>query len=199
MIPATPAVTQAALASQAAFRCIMEAFARPGSVVEVPETSRRHDGLPPAAAAVLLTLCDFETPLYMSPSCAAIGGLTDWLSFFSDAPITKRPEAAAFALIDLRFDIIDLAVFAQGTPDYPDRSTTLICLCDALEGGSPLTLSGPGIKATQRFHPAPWPAALSEQWLGNRKRFPQGVDLLFCAGNAIAALPRTTRILEDVR
>jgi alpha-D-ribose 1-methylphosphonate 5-triphosphate synthase subunit PhnH len=102
-------------------------------------------------------------------------------------------------VLDLRTDAVALQEFSQGTDAYPDRSTTVIALCEALDSGVSLSLSGPGIKATQWFHPRPWPEALGQQWLENRRRFPLGVDLIFCAGQHFATLPRTTRVLEQVR
>jgi alpha-D-ribose 1-methylphosphonate 5-triphosphate synthase subunit PhnH len=191
-------IHETALRSQAGFRILMQAFAHPGTLFTSQSPARSAPAIGDAAASVLLTLCDFETPVHLARSMAAIDGLADWLRFETTAPITDEPARAMFALVDLRTDPFSLQDFAQGTEAYPDRATTVIFLCDALEGGVSLSLSGPGIKATRWFHPKPWPETLGQQWLINRQRFPLGVDLIFCAGNTLAALPRTTRILEEV-
>ena len=48
----------------------------------------------------------------------------DYLAFHTGAPRAAAPDKAAFALVDLAADGLDLARFAQGTAEYPDRSTT---------------------------------------------------------------------------
>ena len=52
----------------------------------------------------------------------------------------------------------DFSVFAQGTAEYPDRSSTLIVQVASLEGGPKLVLKGPGIKDAVTISPHPLPA-----------------------------------------
>jgi alpha-D-ribose 1-methylphosphonate 5-triphosphate synthase subunit PhnH len=191
--------SSAVLQSQSGFRSLMKGFAHPGTEISVEPLSRPAPEIGHAAARVLLTLCDFETPVHLSSSLASVDGLADWIRFETGASITREPAQAMFAMLDLRKDTVALQDFSQGTDAYPDRSTTVIALCDALDSGVSLSLSGPGIKATRWFHPRPWPQALGQQWLENRRRFPLGVDLIFCSGQHFATLPRTTRVLEQVR
>ena len=40
------------------------------------------------------------------------------------------------------------------------------------------------------------PQAFLADWATNGARFPRGIDLVLCAGDRLAALPRTTRIEE---
>jgi alpha-D-ribose 1-methylphosphonate 5-triphosphate synthase subunit PhnH len=182
--------------SQSTFRAIMRAMARPGSVERVIPDFAPPASLAPAAAAVCLTLADFETPLWLSPSLAADGEAGAYLRFHTGAP-SSTPSGAAFALVHPR-DGVDLGDLAQGTAEYPDRSTTLILLCDGLDTAGPLTLAGPGIRGTRRFGFAPMPDDFLQQWARNRSGFPLGVDIILAAGDRIACLPRTTRILSHV-
>jgi len=80
--------------------------------------------------------------------------------------------------------------FPIGTPQYPDRSTTLIIECETLQTNG-ATLRGPGIKNTTSLTV---PDVVTLQ--NNASLFPLGLDFFFTAGSQIAAIPRTTK-LED--
>ncbi len=181
--------------SQSAFRRTMKALSRPGRVRTLGEGLSAETPLAPAAAAIILALCDFETPLYLSPSIAATPGVAEFLRFHTDAPVVREPAHAAFALIELRVDALDLSAFAQGTAEYPDRSTTVIALCDSVEAGASLSLAGPGIAGTSEICVAPLPEGFTAQWAANRAAFPLGVDILFAAGDRVVALPRSIRLI----
>lgn len=179
--------------SQSAFRRTMEALSRPGQIRVLGDGLSAETPLAPAAAAIILAMCDFETPLYLSPSIAATPGVAEFLRFHTDAPVVREPAHAAFALIDLRVDALDLSGFAQGTAEYPDRSTTVIALCDSVDAGAAMSLAGPGIAGMSELCITPLPESFAAQWAANRAAFPLGVDILFAAGDRIVALPRSTR------
>ncbi len=86
--------------------------------------------------------------------------------------------------------------FAQGTQEYPDRSTTLIFQVTSLTAGEDLLLEGPGIERVSMLAPTSLPRHFVEQWKQNRARFPRGVDLILAARDGVACLPRTTRIRQ---
>lgn len=176
------------LDSQSVFRRAMEAMASPGRIRQIGDVSRD------AASALALTLLDFETPVHVSPTLAAIPRFLSELRFHTGAPLADDPGQAAFAMVDLRADRLDLTAFACGTPEYPDRSTTIIALCDSVADGPALSISGPGIKGVAWFCAAPLPADFLRQWAANRALFPLGVDMIFAAGDSIVALPRSARL-----
>jgi alpha-D-ribose 1-methylphosphonate 5-triphosphate synthase subunit PhnH len=182
--------------SQATFRAILSALGRPGSLVSAGDGLAPPAPLAPSAAAALLTLADYETPLWISPAFAA-SEVAAWLKFHTGAPSAALPKTAAFALVDLARDALDLAGFAAGTAEYPDRSTTVIAQVASLSSAGPLRLSGPGVHGEARFGFAPCPEAFFAQWSANRAGFPLGVDLIFAAGTRLAALPRSTRLRGD--
>ncbi len=130
--------------SQAAFRAILAAMARPGAILACGEGLAPPAPLSPAAAAAILALADFETPLWIAPSLLA-GGIASYLKFHTGAPLAASPDKAAFALIDAAADALRLADFAQGTQEYPDRSTTIVVQLSSLSNGPLLRLAGPGI------------------------------------------------------
>ncbi len=169
--------------SSHAFRALMTAMARPGDIMQIAG-ARPPGPLSNAAGAVLLTLCDPETPIYLAQGFD-VPEIRDWLTFHTGAPFDSQ-QGAMFAVGAWA----DLSVndFPMGTAEYPDRSATLIVEVPDLEN-SGATLNGPGIKDT---------AMLSlpdvQVFQDNARRFPLGVDFVFTCGDRLAALPRTTRV-----
>ena len=179
---------------QLAFRAVMDAMARPGTLHVAGCDLAPPPGLMPAAAAAILSLCDQETKLWLSPCLRAVAG--SYLRFHTDAPLTEQPDQAAFALLDLAKDTMKLSDFAQGVPDYPDRSTTIIVQAPSLTTGAPLIASGPGIEVAAELNIAGLPADFEAQWAANRAGFPLGVDLVFASGHQLVALPRSARLVS---
>ena len=89
-----------------------------------------------------------------------------------------------------------LASFSLGTDDYPDRSTTVLVAVDHLATGGTIELSGPGILETAHLTVSPWRDGLTGELAENRSLFPCGVDLVLVSADAVAALPRTTKVRE---
>ncbi len=172
--------------SQACFRAVLDALSQPGTIhsAAVPHVPAP---LGHAVAAVVLTLCDAETPLWLDPAAAAAA---PWIAFHCGAP-AAAPGAAAFAVV---LGMLDLVAFAAGTDEAPEQGATVIVEVAGLGHGAAFTLSGPGLE-----HPVPFavdglPPDFARHWATNRARFPRGVDLILCAGDRFAALPRTVEI-----
>ncbi|MFZ5720701.1 MAG: phosphonate C-P lyase system protein PhnH [Pseudomonadota bacterium] len=178
--------------SQSVFRRVMEAVARPGAIQDLSFAPEPPAGLGRAAAAVALTLFDFETPVWLDP--ALRGAAADWLRFHCACPIVDDPGRAAFAIVADVADAPPLSAFHQGDAKYPDRSTTVIIQTAALVGGRCATLEGPGIKGRSAIAPPGLNGVFWEQVQANHAQFQFGVDLIFAAGDLITALPRSTRV-----
>ena len=189
-----PGFADAALAGQAHFRDLLEAMARPGRIVRLGgELPAPPAPLHPASYALLLSLADFETPLWLDPALRQ-PSVEGTLRFHAGCPLTTDPASAAFAVAADAAALPALEGFAQGTPDYPDRSTTVLLQVAGLGAGEPLRLSGPGIDggaglAVRGVRPGLW-AELRQ----NQALFPLGVDLVLVAGERLAALPRSTLV-----
>lgn len=186
-----PAIGSAVFAAQSTFRRVMDAMARPGSIQTVASTAAAPGPLSPAAAAIALTLFDHDTPIWLGAPFAT-DAIASWLRFNTGCPIVGDQGQSAFALAGDSAALPPLETFALGTPDYPDRSTTVILQVGSLTDGDTLALSGPGIRGTATMRAAGLPKDIVEQLSANRAVFPLGVDLLLVAGNDVAALPRTT-------
>ncbi|WP_298837348.1 phosphonate C-P lyase system protein PhnH [uncultured Roseobacter sp.] len=167
-----------------AFRAIMESVARPGTI-------RRLQGAQPprprsqAAGAAILTLCDGDTPVFLAGvvDCQAV---RDWIAFHTGAPFCTAAEAtfAAGSWNDLQ----PLSAYPVGTPEYPNRSATLIADLPRLAPVG-VTLTGPGIKTTSHLSR---PEAACFQT--NHGLLPVGLDFLFTCDDLIAAVPRSAEV-----
>ncbi len=180
------------LDSHACFRAVLDAMARPGTLHHAAAPA--PPGLDPAAAAVLLTLVDIETPVWIEDEAAA-----DWVAFHCGAGLTGAAEAA-FAVTR---GGLDLTMFCAGSDEGPEDGATVLVQVTALgattptlshEREQPLVLRGPGIEHEAALAVVGLPDDFRAQWAANRALFPRGVDLVLCAGTMIAALPRTVEI-----
>lgn len=176
-----------------AFRAALDAMARPGTL-HAAEGARPPAPLPAAAGGLALTLVDAETPVWLAPALRG-GAVEGWLRFHCNAPLDAAPEQAAFAFGPAAALRAALDRFAIGTPDYPDRSTTLVALLDAFVGAE-AELTGPGIRGIARLALGPARADVLALAAPNAALFPQGRDLFLAAEGRLAALPRTTRLRE---
>ena len=179
--------------AQTVFRAVMDAMARPGTIQPVAALAQPPAPLSVTAGAVALTLCDHDTPLWLDTGLQ-VSAARSWLAFHSGAPLATTAADAHFAVVANPATLNAFENFAQGTQEYPDRSTTLILQVESLTDGEPLQLKGPGIEATATIAPTPLPRHFVEQWKQNGARFPRGVDVILAAPGAVACLPRTVRI-----
>lgn len=180
--------------SQSVFRSVMNALARPGSIQAIADTVHAPSPLMPATAAVALTLFDHDTPVWLDNHFSGIPAVSEWLRFQSDAPLTIDASRAAFVLIHNGTTLPDFDDFALGTPEYPDRSTTLLVQVETLAEGPELVLCGPGIRRASSLRAGALPPGFVERMQTNSALFPRGVDLLLTCGTELVALPRSTRV-----
>lgn len=176
-----------------AFRNILQALSRPGTVHEV---SRSVSGREPALELVASCLLDAES---------SIASLRD-----DDAQLVTEicrltgcvrtaPELADFVLAGSGATMGRISRLRTGDPDYPDQGATVIYLVDEIrpEGGA-WSWKGPGIQTEIR----PDIDGLGELELGSLRdinhSYPLGLDAIFLDRlGKIAALPRSTRIEES--
>lgn len=187
-----PGFADPARQSQQCFRRILDAIARPGRVQSLADAPEPPAGLHRATAAVALTLLDFETPLWLDPALRGDAAQT-WLRFHCGCPLVDAPSDAAFAIVAHSAALPSLDRFNRGDDKYPDRSTSVIVQLDSLREGAPVAIRGPGIRDTETLHATPLPADFWAQWEDNGLDFQLGVDLMFCAGDELVGLPRTTQ------
>jgi alpha-D-ribose 1-methylphosphonate 5-triphosphate synthase subunit PhnH len=180
---------------QAAFRAVMDALSRPGRIIPYRNALEQAGPLGANAVGIALTLLDFEVRYHLS---ASLEEAEAPITFHTGSRRTAEPAEADFAFLDLATDRLDISAFAQGVPDYPDRSTTLFLCCQSLVGGVELTLRGPGIASAERMAVPGLPADFVAQWHANSMRMPLGADLVFVSDEGLLGLPRSTRIIGEV-
>ena len=80
--------------AQVTFRAVLDAMARPGRLHNVGQSLTAPAPLYRATAAVLLTLIDNETPLWLDPAASTA---RDWLAFHCGAAIIDARGASSAA------------------------------------------------------------------------------------------------------
>ena len=179
--------------SQHIFKAVMDGMARPGKVQSFDLSIQPPSPLGKAAGGILLTLCDYETPVWMNGAFSK-SVVPSWLSFHTGAQLANAKADARFAVLDAGSQLSSFDLFAQGTQEYPDRSATVIIEVPDLTGGSKLRLSGPGIRESEIIQPTGLPDIFLRLWSENRAVFPRGVDVILTCGSHFICLPRSTRI-----
>ena len=179
--------------AQSCFRAVLEAMAHPGRIVKpvAPLASRSPAPLGAGAAAVALTLCDIDTPVWLDP---ALAPAERYLAFHCGAPLVSSPGEARFAFVADLATLPPLESFALGTDEYPERSTTLAIEVAKLSDAGGLTLRGPGIRGETRLDIDGLPPRFWEERAALAELFPRGIDLLFVSGDKLAAVSRSTRV-----
>ncbi|TQS42067.1 phosphonate C-P lyase system protein PhnH [Cryptosporangium phraense] len=176
--------------AQRAFRAVLDALAHPTRPFPITGPDRPPAPLGRAAAAVGLTLCDDDTPVWIDPVLAADGAVAAWFAFHTGAPVLSGPAEAAFVFAT-GFDALPpLTALAAGTPEQPHTSATIV-LETTGRNGREYRATGPGIDGEAGLVA---PAAFGEFWRQNTERFPLGVDLLLVEGDRVRGLPRTTTL-----
>ncbi|MBA1155387.1 phosphonate C-P lyase system protein PhnH [Microvirga mediterraneensis] len=180
--------------SQAAFRLVMDAMAHPGRIVDLGQPVHAPAPLEPAAAIVLATLADYDTPVWFEDK--GVDAAASWLTFHTGATVASDPSDASFAVLAKHSPVEGWLKFAMGSASYPDRSATLLLPVASLRDGTPLTIRGPGIETTATIAPRGLPDGFTQTMAINAARYPLGFDLLLVCGSELTALPRTTRLVE---
>lgn len=186
--------------SQAIFRTVLDAMARPGTIGRLPATDPRcpHPEYGPLAA-VARTLLDHEVGFAVAPEARPAVALE--LTRHLAAATGSRPTPAAeadYVIARGPFARGLLAGLKRGSPAFPDDSATLLLLVPDLAAAAPapaVALTGPGIPGMLPLRLV----GLSAENLAERRaanaEVPRGVDLLLVdAAGRVLCLPRTTRI-----
>lgn len=167
-----------------AFRAAMQAMAMPGRIYPIGGAFGPAP-LSVAAASLVLTLCDPETPLYLAGAYDR-PDIAEWVRFHTGAPLVSAARAR-FA-IGSWSELMPLGQYAIGVPEYPDQSATLIVECDDVQAAG-AELRGPGLKDVGALN-----LPELEPIQANSKLFPLGIDFFFTSADRIAGLPRTTKV-----
>lgn len=189
-----PGFRDPVLDSQATFRAVLDAMARPGTLHNLSLLDEPPGPLAPATAAICLALVDQDTPLWIAPDLRSHAAET-FLKFHCGCPIIDDRSKAAFAIVSAA-KLPPLEGFAIGDEAYPETSTTVIVQTTGLGADSGLMLSGPGIADIHRLTVTGLRAGVWREWMENGVLFPCGIDLILVDSATLATLPRTTIVTE---
>jgi alpha-D-ribose 1-methylphosphonate 5-triphosphate synthase subunit PhnH len=180
--------------AQECYRAIMSAFAQPGTIVTPKASPQAPVGLSRAMTCVALTLCDYETPVWLDATLRTSRPVTDYVRLQTGSRLSEAPGEAAFAFASSWQLLPQVGSFSLGTLAFPDASTTIVLEVPELEPVAGWHLTGPGIASRAVLKAGPLPSQFETALQANRRIFPRGVDFILCCGDRLAALPRTTRI-----
>ena len=175
------------------FRLILTAISHPAQPVALPAKLPSCDVLNGAAVAIVLTLGDVDTNIYLAPECDT-AATREYLKFHTGCAITDTPCAATFAVLTAKSNVDILDTLPHGTDEHPDRSATIILLCDDITNAAGHIVSGPGIQGKKHFNVARLPELFWDKIFMNHTCFPRGLDFIFASSRHIAALSRTSRL-----
>lgn len=194
--PLSPGFASPVADAQRAFRALLDATARPGTLAALPFPSP-PGRMPPAMAAVALTLVDAETPVWLDEAIADPIALA-WLRFHCGCRIVPRPEEAVFALASAAVAMEIIARIPSGTDEYPDTGATAVISVGGFDpgdgGGERLRLIGPGIDGSVEVAVSGLPRGFVSARAATHRLFPRGIDTILVAGAQALCLPRSTRV-----
>lgn len=172
--------------AQSVYRTLLDALSRPGTVQTLP-----HTGFP-SALLPALALADLETGTHLLED--ATSAWTPVLAVATGAPVQALPVAKYVTALR-PMTTTELGSVAIGSALSPESGATVVCAVDSLIGGTPVELTGPGIKkSTQIF-----PTGIDAEFWSTREQlvdgFPAGIDLLLIGlDGSMVAVPRTSRV-----
>jgi alpha-D-ribose 1-methylphosphonate 5-triphosphate synthase subunit PhnH len=172
--------------AQSIYRSVLDAFTRPGRVCALPDTQ-----FPPALLPAL-ALADLETGVAVLEDHN-----TDWAEVLTVATGASTADAARAKYLTVLRGVtaVDLETAERGSALSPESAATVICAVPSLHGGTPVTLSGPGIQTHEHISPEGFDDMLWSARADATAAFPAGIDLLLVADDGtMLGVPRTTQV-----
>jgi alpha-D-ribose 1-methylphosphonate 5-triphosphate synthase subunit PhnH len=77
--------------AQQTFRALMDALANPGQVQSLTAPLEAPPGLAPGLAAIVLTMCDHDTSVWLDTNLMESDAVLAWLRFHTASPVTTDP------------------------------------------------------------------------------------------------------------
>ncbi|MGV3549380.1 phosphonate C-P lyase system protein PhnH [Rhizobium sp.] len=176
--------------SQAVFRTLLQAMARPG----VPRAVTTEVNPPPsfniATASLALSLFDSDVKLFLGESFRTAAARS-YLHLHCGVRIVEQAVDADFAIED--GSRVPFEGYRPVDPRTPHLGTTVILQVKSLDGGEPVVLRGPGIEDRVTLRAEGLPAGFWDEWDRNAAGYPRGIDVILTTDRLICGLPRTTR------
>ena len=183
--------------SQIIFRKVLDAMARPGKIVELPDLEINAPTKNKFPCLVLLTFLDSHVKFKVldidnKVDSEEIAGYISSSTGSQEASV----ENSDFILIYGGSAGGLIRRMKKGSPKYPDESTTLIYDVESIgEDGVLMTLSGPGICSDHRLAVKGIEEAEITELISVNRDFPMGIDAIFSDKNGkVVCIPRSTTV-----
>ncbi|MGM7698763.1 phosphonate C-P lyase system protein PhnH [Microbacterium sp. A84] len=199
----TPGLADPVNDAQRIFRAALAALARPTLAQPVRAGMVPPAPLSPTVGALVLTLCDEQTPIWLDPALRGTGDVETWIRFHTGARIVEDAHDALFCVASGPSAVPSLSDLRQGSDEEPHLSATVIIDAAGAESTGSFVASGPGINGEVCWDGAGLPASSPERpgfletWDANTRRYPRGVDLILAGEDEVRGLPRTTALKES--
>jgi alpha-D-ribose 1-methylphosphonate 5-triphosphate synthase subunit PhnH len=187
--------TSAARESQAVFRAVLQALARPGRIYQLPAVREFPRADARYGYAILAALADGEVSICLTGASEAECAFA---SLGTGARLSRVGEADyALALEDDPTVPISLT---RGELETPEDGATLVALVRRIGAdGLALSCAGPGVRSSTRLRVA----GLSSETMAARNvacsAYPLGIDLILVdVDGRVAGIPRTTTVTVEV-
>ncbi len=178
--------------AHSAFRAVLDALARPGTVTRLPDGPLRSV---PATLLPVLALADLGTPVCVLEND---GRWADAVAVATDAPNVGLGQARLVAAVrPMAPD--ELRALRRGSAATPeDAALACIPVTDVDGGRRRWRVSGPGTVSGSAIAPAGLPDGFTEARADAVAQFPVGIDLLLVAPDGrIVGLPRSSTLTEE--
>ncbi|WP_163132559.1 phosphonate C-P lyase system protein PhnH [Agarivorans sp. Alg241-V36] len=182
--------------AQHCFRQILKALSEPGHQVELD----KHQGFAPlnaAASQVIMSLCDQQTTVYLSP---ALGDSTTsnieqaWHNLsFHNGVMAATLNQADFAVVSAS-ENLNFRQLKAGSDESPEHSLSLIVQSTGFNQGPRFRLSGPGVKQPREIQLGELSDSIINYLLKPCHRYPLGIDFMFCHQQSLLAISRTSKL-----
>jgi len=182
--------------TQQAFRKILYAHSRPGSLADIsPEADRLDDDLPVSREFLLLAYVLLDGEVTFAVCSSSREEKEEFISRVTYARVVPVDRADFVLVPETDYPVTDVMDrMREGDLVDPHKGATLVLGTAGLEAAGGLILSGPGIRGESRLTVLREPSWIESRNRKNRE-YPLGVDLLLISGKGLlAALPRTTQI-----
>jgi alpha-D-ribose 1-methylphosphonate 5-triphosphate synthase subunit PhnH len=149
----------------------------------------------------LLALLDQDCALWVSPTLAN-GPAAAWLRFHTGCRVEQDCSKADFVWAASIDELPPLQRLKQGSAEYPDQSATCVVgvtgwrIAAASEADA-VSLRGPGVRDVLTLAVDGMDANFVQQHHAMQAHAPCGVDIFFCAGDAVLGFPRSVRLNRD--
>jgi alpha-D-ribose 1-methylphosphonate 5-triphosphate synthase subunit PhnH len=179
--------------SQQVFRAVLEALARPGTVLALPDGPLRT--LAPAVIPVF-ALADLGTGVCVLERADDRWG--DTVTTATSAPLWPAELARLIAAVRPVTEG-EVRSFCRGSAAAPEDGALVSLAIADLDGGDRRwRLSGPGIADTASLAPRGLPASFVTARAEAVTGYPAGIDVLLVTDDGrVVGLPRTTTITEE--